>query len=61
MNTKEFLEQLGESCLLAPDQVQLFADRFGAQQTPAALATCLVAEGLLTAFQAQKILAGDAR
>jgi serine/threonine protein kinase len=61
MNRDEFLEHLRTSGLLSPEQWQLATGRFAADAAPTALAEELVAEGILTPFQARRILAGESK
>jgi serine/threonine protein kinase len=60
MNSATFFRHLKTSQLLSPDQVRRTVERFGANPT-ADIAEALVAEGMLTEYQAEQLLAGKSR
>jgi serine/threonine protein kinase len=60
MDQATFLDHLRRSKLLSPEQIGELADRHPGAP-PAAIARALVAKNLLTAYQAQQLLAGNAR
>ena len=58
MTRDQFLERLRASRLLTPEQLRDAAGRYGAGESPAAFADALTADGLLTPFQARRLLTG---
>ncbi|MFN0019561.1 MAG: serine/threonine protein kinase [Pirellulaceae bacterium] len=61
-SSEEFVEMIGKSGLIAKDHLEQFLTRDdGSTADPNALSEALVAEGLLTSWQSDKLLAGKHR